>query len=348
MFKPKVTVLVKHDIRSIPFDQLYTSVLGAARMAVGVKNRDLQAAWSHSREKYIQGMIAKLEQVSDNTEGLEESVRETVGDQAPTLDPDEAHRVRVEAYKKECEDFSKRYTLVSHSSWLPPQIVAHFGNWRSVKDPLDESGATFSPRLTLARNLGSEATDWEKGLYYFTMYAKRGDLIEKQYQEPANNYCALVPLILSGFKKHQNINYSQWSRDMLEHIVEPQLYEAMVCEVPDLSSQELLGIRDKGMEIRTGKNAGGHRSPVSTYKLYGVAGTAVGELPWLAQVMMTQIWCAHPSNRNKYMVLDPKNWDGMPEPLVSVDVFKAPAKSVFQPKAHDAFSDDLPPWLQRA
>jgi hypothetical protein len=44
-------------------------------------------------------------------------------------------------------------------------------------------------------------------------------------------------------------------------------------------------------------------------------------VPELAQTMIAQIWCAHPSNRTKYMVLDPKNWDAIPAPLISSDIF---------------------------
>jgi hypothetical protein len=37
--------------------------------------------------------------------------------------------------------------------------------------------------------------------------------------------------------------------------------------------------------------------------------------------MVLQTWAAHPSNRNDYAILDPNNWDNVPEPLVSKDIF---------------------------
>ena len=36
--------------------------------------------------------------------------------------------------------------------------------------------------------------------------------------------------------------------------------------------------------------------------------------------MMTQIWCAHPSNRGPDQVLDPSDWDHMPSPLLDTAV----------------------------
>lgn len=38
--------------------------------------------------------------------------------------------------------------------------------------------------------------------------------------------------------------------------------------------------------------------------------------------MLTQVWVAHPSLRNEYMVLDPVNWDQMPEPLIPTELHK--------------------------
>lgn len=351
-YKPKVTSLAKHDISSIPFDELHLACLGASKQALDNKRKAIRAAWEINQEKFIQGMVAKLAGDSESTEGLEESVRESMADNGPpSLTPDEVEAIRREVFKAECASFSEKYTLVAHQSWLPAQLVNHFGNWTPVATDkvLPDGRPIYSPRLTLGRNLGSESSSWEWGIYYFAQYSKRGDMLEKQYQDPQSNYCALVPLILSGLRKNKDIMYSQWDReDMLQYMVDENLYKAMLCDVPDdLTPQDLLGVRDHGMQIKSGKNTGGHRNPATTFKLYGVSGSIVGEFPWLAQVMLTQIWCAHPSNRNKYMILDPRNWDEMPEPLVSTNVFKTymtPTTKVDKYKAYDAFDDNLVPW----
>jgi hypothetical protein len=40
--------------------------------------------------------------------------------------------------------------------------------------------------------------------------------------------------------------------------------------------------------------------------------------------MLTQIWLAHPQHRSNLMILDPNNWDHMPEPLIAASIFKTP------------------------
>jgi hypothetical protein len=50
-------------------------------------------------------------------------------------------------------------------------------------------------------------------------------------------------------------------------------------------------------------------------------GTALAWVPKLTGTMLCQIWVAHPSLRTEYMVLDPVDWDYMPEPLVSPEIF---------------------------
>jgi len=50
-------------------------------------------------------------------------------------------------------------------------------------------------------------------------------------------------------------------------------------------------------------------------------GTELGTVPKLVTTMLTQIWVAHPSLRTEYMILDPNNWDKMPEPLVGSEIF---------------------------
>ena len=60
-------------------------------------------------------------------------------------------------------------------------------------------------------------------------------------------------------------------------------------------------------------------------------------MPKLTQTMLTQCWLAHPKHRNPYMILDPQNWDQMPEPLTSSEIFLKPTtkKVVVQDTAGD-------------
>ena len=166
--------------------------------------------------------------------------------------------------------------------------------------------------------------DWHAGLYRFLMVEPRGLIVTgTQYTSEYRSYSALVPLIMSAHKVMNDIPYSSWSKDGLRVIVNPQLADAML-DTPEtsFSKEELISFRNEGLVILTGNKQGEMRSPKTTHKLYGLSDPYFRTFSPLAQVMLTQIWVAHPDNRTNLMVLDPNDWDVMPEPLETSEVFK--------------------------
>lgn len=327
MYKKRVTNLVKQDIRDIPFDELALQCVAAAKIAVQDAVDQLQQSLDHVYQHHV---TKALQLSGESTEGIEEGVREGMTLLTAELTPEKAWAIRHSAYKTQCVAFCEKYTLKARAAWLPAQLVALAGSWTPRHGDV---GTGYCAKATLDQVLGS-GNRWLIGCYYFMMYAKRGDYVGTQYKEPDSYYCALVPLILSGFKKYQKIDYSRWNLSKLEWIMEPSLYEAVTCEVPpDITTADLLGIREAGMLINSGTKKDTKRNPLTTFKLWGVGDSLVGKLPWLAQVMLTQIWCAHPSNRNSYMILDPQNWDTMPPALVD-DVWSTEYVSPTAPKRY--------------
>jgi hypothetical protein len=184
-------------------------------------------------------------------------------------------------------------------------------------------------------------TPYMMGLYRFLMLDTRGSYLTKQYKGDARNYSALVPLIMSAFKRYHNIPYCAWKRDELKWIVNPELCKAMLFDdmpeaviredgflgAPGFTKDTLLQLRDQGLTWKSGPNVGTLRNALYTHTLYGMQGTVFDEVPDLAQVMLTQIWCAHPENRTKYMVLVPDAWDNIPVSLISPTMFITPVYS---------------------
>jgi hypothetical protein len=125
--------------------------------------------------------------------------------------------------------------------------------------------------------------------------------------------------------------------------VEPKLLEAMAVACPGLGSDKLLEIRNQGLMNKTGQKAGTLKPAETTWSLTGVKDTEIGHLPKLTQTMLTQIWLAHPAKRTQLMVLDPMDWDRMPEPLIKVELFESTNKAVEQFKSQK--HDKLLPWL---
>jgi hypothetical protein len=200
--------------------------------------------------------------------------------------------------------------LHNYSSWLLPQLVAHFGRWQ-----LYSTG-----RETVAKNTHN---DLDKVLYRLSR-VRRSLLIKNQTQQP--EYGQLTPLILCGFKQAHGYSYEQFRElEGLEWLLEPQLYEALVKhDPPHLTQDRLLKIREQGLVYRTGPKAGQTRNPESTWQLYSIQDTELGEQTKLLQSMLCQIWLAHPKHRRQTMILDPHDWDKMPQPLVDTQLLAQP------------------------
>ena len=238
----------------------------------------------------------------------------------------------------ELEQFVKQEHIAPLHQWLLPQLVAHFGTWKLIESP---SGG-WDILAILKHNIGSDPK--LQGLWKLSRVT-RSLLLPSQTQHP--QYAQFTPLILMGFKLYKDVPYSSWQGlKHLEYILEPKLLEAVnlseeqlqVCG--DLGSDELLQIRNEGLMNKSGKKAGELKPAESTWALTGIQHTKLGKLPKLKQSMLIQIWIAHPSKRTKYMILDPLNWDLMPTPLVSAEIFQEP-EQITQPKQNILAM----PWL---
>jgi hypothetical protein len=201
----------------------------------------------------------------------------------------------------EAEEWVKQRQLYNYSSWLLPQLVALFGTWTRY-----ECGKT-----TVVNNCKN---DFQRACWRLTRVT-RGLLVKNQTKQP--EYAKLTPLVLLGFKRSKNISYTQWKdTPNLNWLVEPDLYEAIQpCEVP--SVDRLLAIREQGLVYKSGLQAGEMRPAESTWQLYGIQDTELGDYPKLQQTILTQCWLAHPKHRRETMILDPNNWDQPPQPLIT-------------------------------
>lgn len=216
------------------------------------------------------------------------------------------------SYQIYVDEFAQTHGIKS-KSWVYPQILAFVSKWEVSRN----SSNLFSPIQMLKAALRGNL--FNQGIYYFCMSGIR--FLDKQYTSTGAPYCALVPLLLAAHKKMNGVTYQGWDPLEIHHVVDPTLLAAMQCQPPLYSREDLIEFRNLGSTVKTGKSAGTLKNPVSNAFLTGLpkewnGGVGPGELPRLAVVMLCQTWCAHPLNRNSYMVLDPYNWDLVPEPLV--------------------------------
>lgn len=305
------------ELRSIPFDVCYQIYKDAADIAA-------ETAEAENLERY-EAYLAQLEQQWSDTH--EAPYEGNFSDEVPYQPHPQLLQIRRRAGQAAViSEFIPRYKLDTiMQAWVMPQIIAWLCR---VPFPLTEVGNGESPDSPQFRVNGLKVlnlvfdpkSEWDMGLYQFLMMDSRSSWVKSQYKPEGRTYCSLVPLILYAFKLNRGIKYSQWDRGSLKWVVNTSLCEAMLCEVPeDITRDDILEAREQGLIYKSGTKVGQSRNPVSTFKLYDTAGTKLHKLPELAKTMLAQIWCAHPENRTKYMVLDPRNWDSIPSPLISAD-----------------------------
>lgn len=208
--------------------------------------------------------------------------------------------------------------LSSQSEWFLPQLVHHFGSWKpQMQDGLVDAVKTAS------YNLGSgtkEEQQFQLACWKLSCRVPRSKLSPKQVAQP--EYSSLVPLILLGLKTYQDVPYQDWSREKLEAVMPPELVQAATVPHPEKTPEEVLEARQEGLLVRSGRTEGQYREPKSTWKLSGISDTWLGQLPYLTQVQIAQIWLAHPDVRHQNMILHPDDWSRMPEPLIKTEVVK--------------------------
>lgn len=224
-----------------------------------------------------------------------------------------AYGRRKAGQKALIENFVKGYNLGDWSETIMPEIITKVGGMHITRN----SNGLISGKRFIYDNF---VTDADKGLWAFLMLDSRSCYLSTQYKGSSRPYSTLVPLILYAVRLVRGEAYTAWDPAELRSVVNHELAEAMLFTTDQWPTRdELIEGREQGLTIGSGKDAGKKRSPISTFKLYATAGTCYQGMPACLQVMLAQIWVAHPDNRTKYMVLDPLNWDRVPPPLIEVE-----------------------------
>lgn len=243
----------------------------------------------------------------------------------------------------ELEEFCEKEKLSHFYTWLLPQMVAYFGSWTLAKTVEGQ----IDVLATLKQNVGTDPQ--LQGIWKLSR-VKRSLLIPVMSKAP--EYGTLTPLILMGQRRMCGVDYEQWrGLPHLEYVLEPRLLEAVALSESDLQligslgSNRLLELRDQGLMQVSGAKAGQMKKPETTWSLTGMQGTEIAHLPKLTQTMLTQIWLAHPSLRTPYMILDPLNWDNLPSPLLTPEIFKPPEPEVKPKKPKAEPIVDKLPWM---
>ena len=318
MFKFKshtsTTRIINGSLDSIPWEEAYNIYENAAQQELTAYRAARTEKFYSEYQQERQRRILIQEQFNPEAGSFEGDVDLEFSE--PPMSTDEIRRVRQHAGDAAlAEHFIKAYQLKSFGMRVVEEALVLYKNHKLNKAG---EGGTICGKQYLLDNFNPQDRR-ALGLYRFLQFNQRSAWLGGPATKEGKRFCGLVPLILYAHKLYNNTPYSSWSRETLHYVVNSQLAEAMLCEPPAMSIERTLELRDLGLTSR-----GERRSAVTTYMLYNLKGTELDGLNALARIMVLQTWCAHPQNRTKYMVLDPKNWDAMPPPLASSSPFTKP------------------------
>jgi len=250
-----------------------------------------------------------------------------------SLDFTGTENMNVEAW----ETWADTMNLSHLHQWLLPQLVAWYGSWNLQY--------TAEGQVDGLATVLANTPDPKQKAFYILSRIKRSLLVPIMTKSP--DYGTLTPLILMGQKRMKGVPYEVFRNSVgLQYLLEPRLCTAVCLGSEDLEvcgglgSSRLLEIQKQGLTTKSGKTAGSIKPARSTWSLSGIQDTEIGHLPKLTQTILTQCWLAHPELRTPYMILDLENWDNMPQPLVTNDIFKAVQTQ--QPTKTKELADVLP------
>lgn len=211
------------------------------------------------------------------------------------------------------QEISKKLT------WLPHHLGAYFAE----QDPQPEQSGLLSPALTYKRWVSEPKDLFALGATVLTRAPRSNLFLEaptgvRQYSSPAN---PLVPLVLGGYKRYRGIPYSRWNLTELGRWESPEICALVGLQAPQLTPGELLQLRTQAQTPKSGKRAGTAGNPATTATLWHLADTPLGEYPRLAQHLILQTWCAHPTNRDPYCIGSLDCWDTQALPLTGTSPF---------------------------
>lgn len=317
----------KKEISEFPFAELHHTLDAVAKEVKQQIISEAEQIHYTRAEAQINKLYASME------ESFEGSLEERCP--FPGVDPSIIRAEQIRVKKDAFKVFADKHDLQTNASWLLPQLMAYIATIPLSYTP---EGLVNSHEYLMS----FAKDDFHKGIWAFCAHPIRGDMITKQYTPEVRNYSALVPLILMPHKRYNNIPYSKWDKAYLDKLIDPNLYQAMTTDfINTYSANELVDIRTEALMYKSGKSIGAIRSAQTSHKVYSLSGE-LKKLPWLVQVMLFQIWVAHPANRTDLMILDWNNWDNIPEPLILTDIVPQVVKSKSLYKKTDTSNDDLP------
>lgn len=219
-------------------------------------------------------------------------------------------------------EFAKEQGLKKATSWFIPQAQARLVQ----RYPAKKVGEKYS----IVETLGSMANE-DKMIYFIFLDNTRSHYITGS-MTTVPQYCSLVPLVLAAYKKYANINYSDWDSESYSLGIHSGLLDCI-----NTNTKQLVGYCNefiennhheeglKGLKVESYRDEdylnlmrfirATKVDDVASHKP-SLARTPFAKTPkWLPMIEL-QLWVAQPRYHNDYMILNIRNLDDRPKPLV--------------------------------
>lgn len=329
--KSSQVTISKRDVATTPWAQGYHVYSDAANLWESTETDAHHQMADALYKQWIQKKESQMEDMDPEAGAYEGNLTDEFPQQPYSVLPNKQagrRKAGQKAYIAWLEDL--KYGDLSTT--ILPELMTLVGN---LPYKLNENGLISGKSLLSA--FSKDAT--MLGIYVFLMLDSRSCYLTQQYKGTARPFSSLVPLIPYAIRLVKGVAYTAWDPEEIRLVINNDLADAMLFDLdPKPTRDDILEGREQGLTFASGKDVGKMRNPVTSFKLFATAGTCFEKTPHLWQVMTSQIWVAHPENRSKYMVLDPLNWDKVPPPLVSVEVF---APSAYQAEATEVYNGIL-------
>ena len=182
-----------------------------------------------------------------------------------------------------------------------------------------------------------------RNLIGFLHFPARGMFVKNQGKTPKLG--ALTPLGLYAFKLYRNIPYEAWDKTdpKLAFYLGYTLANILKTPKVTLTHEDVHTARQRVLTYASGKKAGqtekltSHKMPLNVAFQQGEEIVKIDKIP---AYMLLQTWLANIELRDtSSMILDPWDWDKVPEPIDEVVVHETKVEKL--PPAPDRFIFDL-------
>ena len=211
---------------------------------------------------------------------------------------------------------SNRVSFVNQSlaifSHVP--LIRNEANLVSMKQTMDALPASIKIG-------GGEFIDKENliGLILIIYELQRSFFVSAMKKTPQHS--SFVPLFMYAQKSEHGIQYEEWDKEdpTLKYVLGRTLEKAIAISQLTLTADEVSELRQQGLTYKTGKRAGemenlqSHKMPIGLLVVRDGVEVAI---PKEACYMLLQTWTCSAGIRDvNSMILDPWNWDNVPEAL---------------------------------